>query len=1104
MGTNIINAAAKDTRIPLKPGTHLKVFNSQGGQIVYTIEQMTGRGGSSLVYSGYYAGNSGVRKPVRIKECYPFGMRVTREESGELTVDERDRVPYEKAAARLKEAFVISNELFRTGGLTNSISNALDLYEANHTVYMITAYLEGEVLTPELSDSLKDVIVIVKSVAGTIRKIHDRGYLYLDIKPENVFVLKNVTELSVLFDFDSLVAADKTGEAESGAFRFTRGFAALELRTGNGKQIGKHTDVYGVGALLYYLIFGRTPEAPDCDNSVIYNYSGFLYASDSFRDKLYDALTDFFHHTLPSAWQDRYPDLAEAEAKLAEIEKLADLTKPFICDSYIPDRVFITGRSQEEKRLVQWLLDREKKCLFVTGMGGIGKSTLVRSCISGNREVFDTVLYLYYNGSVSAMIGDDRQLCVNTVERTEKESDEDYFKRKLHVLRQIISGTCTLLVIDDFNGKVGRDFYDVLQAGWKVIVITRNENKGLAREYDTIKVEAIQEREALYELFAVNMEREIREEERIWLDLMAAELQGHTLALELLAKQTARSCLTVREAAKLARQYGFSGMAPEKVDYVKDGKLYYERISGIITALFSGERMQENKKILLKMLALFDMPGVGMEDFRRMLDKPPLDLFHELREEGWIQMVHGQTAFDRDGSAQTDSAGQDNYQSVSVYLSLHSVIRETVRQWEWEEQYREPELRMLQWLLKMLRPEGMKEEYPKEFPEDRKDYPLWKKDQEGKYQKRGRTLNYYLRLAVNVLDSLRRDGILNHTMEYKELLYRTILYMPRHREKYILTRSGELLQGIGVSEPGQDRAIEQNFIEKSGKICCNPRVVLSVCDITAFIYCEKAEYEQAYKKIRSVENMVRKQHNHHLWGMYYAILSQYYDALLQGAYDAWSEEEKEILYKLLRTQELAVRHMRKAKERDSGQCLTRYMLEKAALLIRSGGNAGEIKRLLDRGKLLMEKHVLPCSEIRQAYYLTCGWYYTMSEPDYKRMEASMRKACEIADKRKVSELDRIDFIMVPYADMLLIWKKAEPAEKRLMKGIDCCNQYPYSLPFIRKKMELYSYLLDVYLEERDFARCRDVIEIIDRENRNNKWAEIQKEVPEEIRKAVFD
>ena len=51
-------------------------------------------------------------------------------------------------------------------------------YEANHTLYVVSVYAQGQELSYDRYSSVKDSIAAVKSAATAISKIHNKGFLY--------------------------------------------------------------------------------------------------------------------------------------------------------------------------------------------------------------------------------------------------------------------------------------------------------------------------------------------------------------------------------------------------------------------------------------------------------------------------------------------------------------------------------------------------------------------------------------------------------------------------------------------------------------------------------------------------------------------------------------------------------------------------------------------------------------------------------------------------------------------------------------------------------------------------------------------------------------
>lgn len=77
--------------------------------------------------------------------------------------------------------------------LTNSVAHMYDLYEANNTLYIVMDYQSGNSYDKLTDSSPKQATQRIRSVATVLQKYHDAGYLYLDMKPENILLLQKQT-----------------------------------------------------------------------------------------------------------------------------------------------------------------------------------------------------------------------------------------------------------------------------------------------------------------------------------------------------------------------------------------------------------------------------------------------------------------------------------------------------------------------------------------------------------------------------------------------------------------------------------------------------------------------------------------------------------------------------------------------------------------------------------------------------------------------------------------------------------------------------------------------------------------------------------------------
>lgn len=1110
-----------DTRIALEKGTQLRFYNHDHGQVTYRIEKEIGRGGSSIVYDAVYTDNAGCLNTVRIKECYPFSVGLLRRGNELLPVNPGDETAFLDSQEKMQISYKVNKELFYTDGLTNLISNTIDWYAANHTVYIASTYLQGQVLSCDTVSSVKECISIVKSVARVVEKMHDRGFLYLDLKPENIFVLDGIREIVQLFDFDTLISMEDIRAKKADKYRIscTKGFAALEQQMGNLSGLGRHTDVYGVGALLFYLLFGRTPGAPDCEADAEYRFEHCRFSDRNYQDKLFQVLPDFFRHALANYYIDRYQDMKQVIDKLEEIEKYADTVVPFLISSQVSAPPVLEGREQELKALDAWLRREESNCLFLTGMGGIGKSTLVRGFIADHRSSFDAVLYLYYNGSIQKTIADDMQLRINIVEQKEEENTEDYFRRKLRVIRDLAAGKRILLVVDNFDGEPDEDFVSVMNAGWRVIMVSRREMPQTG--YATLRLQAIEDREGLYSLFECYARRELTEEELPWVDDMIRQVFGHTLALQLIARQVECSYISVEEAARLLREKGFADMAPEKVDYVKDWQLYQDTISEIIGALFQAGKLSGLKTAILKALSLFSASGVNVNIFTDITRLPGKDEINELAREGWLQ---------REGKR----------------LTLHPVVREVIWRWEWTEENKQLCSVMLLQIWKQIELESEIENYPL----NRLSQIRWLKEcmendgNAGKFiqiftewmgidgeilqeriERSGhwtvtdyRKLRTWTAMAEEVLNSCEKEEALRRTGEYEMLLYSTIRNISLEQEEYVLKHAGKLISALeernwisGRKKPGRDRKKERNFgtnrpePEKNSCLVRPEKAVLDLYERVITIYGKQKNFQDARLQLINAEKVIQQSGDSYFQGRYYMLQVVYYYAVIDGDYVTGATDR--YIWKMYHACNKAVRCLKKNKTDEGRFLYMKALLAKLYVMVCTcSRRIAEIYRLFDQVREIAEQYAQSYAEVWQQYYLVKAWYHTLIERDFEGMMEAMAEAEKIITITADTDLVKIENLILPWISMLLTLSEYEKAAEMLKKGIQMCDKETCQgvIPYVRKKVDLYACLLDAYYLAGDFEKCREVLGMIDVLNRENEELGIVKVIEAGYREEIIE
>lgn len=738
-----------DGRIALAPGAVLKL-SSGTGYIPYTINREVGRGGSSIVYDASYTDNLGNYKLVRIKECYPYAMRMARNESGELQPEGRDAQAFTEAKDRLIVAYQKNHDLFTINALTNTVANTSDIYEANGTVYIVSVYMNGKTFMDFQGETLHDCAALIRSTARVLKRIHDAGYYYLDLKPDNILTLEGSLDLVQLFDFDSMISMEdlqnaiQTNNPSKLRTSYTRGYASLEQQTGKLRQLGKHSDMYSLGAVLFYALWHKTPTAFDCEPDAAYDFSNMTYASGHYQDRLFRALTLFFHKTLASYYADRYQDADEAIAQLTDILMLSDDTKPWVHSTPVKGSIAFYGRQKEIKALSAMLEQADHGIASIYGMGGIGKSTLVRKYAADHSVAWDTVLWLYDQGNLAQTIADDTLIQVNTVHRLKEESTEEYLQRKIQTLSSVAAEQRVLLVIDNFELEHLAQLNQFRQVGWTILLISRERMpEGI---FPAMQVEELNEDDLTF-LFRYYSHCDLEEEH----DLSAFRtiiscINGHTLLTELIARQIAKSYLDIQAAEAMVAGIGLADLPEEKIEYVHDQSAWRGTLLKILDRLVEVDRFSKQDRVCIKLLSLFYAPGIDAGLFKSLAEMDSLDFINELETSGWIK-------------------------TENQHLYLHPMMREYIRTWPWTEEMEASAERMMYNLYERIRPAGTRHDGSRQFPED--------------YD----SLYRLLSIAQQMVDNADRT-----TEASQRLLFRLLMDAPVDQDTPALFRMLELLE----------------------------------------------------------------------------------------------------------------------------------------------------------------------------------------------------------------------------------------------------------------------------------------------------------------------
>ena len=204
--------------------------------------------------------------------------------------------------------------------------------------------------------------------------------------------------------------------------------------------------------------------------------------------------------------------------------------------------------------------------------------------------------------------------------------------------------------------------------------------------------------------------------------------------------------------------------------------------------------------------------------------------------------------------------------------------------------------------------------------------------------------------------------------------------------------------------------------------------------------------------------------------------------------------------KMMDAVDKTIHYARKSHCPGSKHLLAKTILSKATMLIRSKPEQKkQIDKLLSEAERIVFAETQPYAEVRCIYYMVKAWYATLVVPSFEDTLIYIRKASGISNRITPTDLDEIDNMIIPSADMMCIWKRYSYSAQLLMDGIKACEKSDSIVPYIRKKMELYRCLLDVCFEWGKHSLCKAIVAEIDEGNQKYRSVGVYVEVPEELR-----
>lgn len=619
---------------------NVTLSRKDGSKVIFHIRNCVGYGASCVVYQSVCDDNT----EHLLKEYYPRNLSIERNSDGTLIVPKERREIFADGLDRFRKGNERQKAVRHCEKLKNYTSNVQGYFYGNGTEYIDMTVFSGHTYDKVESESLHTLFRRMRTLTQVIGYYHEVGLLHLDIKPENIFVRpdEQTCDDVILFDFDSVVEKKNITIAKNNVGKvyplsYTKDWAAPEqLLPYKRNSICEATDLFSIGEIVFTKIFGRHSTREERRTFADYNFN---CNSEIFKDinpKVIPLIEDLFRHTICSAVKNRYQSAKELIKKLDEAIEFTEPKETFLRKRIPSATDFFVGRDEEIISIHQKL--QENNILFLNGIGGIGKSELAKYYAIEYSNEYDAIIFAPFVSDIQSLIIDDFSVPIYNFFRYPEESPCEYFERKMIELGRLCDER-TLIIVDNLNTTEDPNLNKLFNIGCKMLITTRAD---FARfNQAQIKIDKLKNKADIRQIFDKYYSCQ-SDNESSCVDEIIETVDGHTFAVELIAKQIEAEWATADEILKKLKSTGISNIGVVEVNSAKDNKFLIGSAYDHIKSLFDLSAFKKNVDALYVLTNLALIPHTGIEkktfaEWCQLNKHGGKSGFNNLVKSGWIR-----------------------------------------------------------------------------------------------------------------------------------------------------------------------------------------------------------------------------------------------------------------------------------------------------------------------------------------------------------------------------------------------------------------------------------------------------------------------------------
>jgi serine/threonine-protein kinase len=231
------------------------------------------------------------------------------------------------SSSEMRQRFVDEGYVANCVGHPGAVSVIDDDETDDGHVFLIMDLLEGETLDQLVGEGgwllPSRVLTVADAVLDILAAAHDKQIVHRDVKPDNIFITRDGTVRLLDFGIARLTAPGRSHTTQMGTPLGTPAFMPPEQARGRLEQLDGRTDLWALGATMFFLLTGRdVHEADTVAEELLAAMTKPAPSLGEVAPHLPEPLIELVDRALAFERSDRWASAREMQAAVRELEEL--------------------------------------------------------------------------------------------------------------------------------------------------------------------------------------------------------------------------------------------------------------------------------------------------------------------------------------------------------------------------------------------------------------------------------------------------------------------------------------------------------------------------------------------------------------------------------------------------------------------------------------------------------------------------------------------------------------------------------------------------------------------------------------------------------------